>query len=189
MNRRIPVLALAMTALLLSCATTGEFKHTKEFIGSKADFQRSQDPIDNTETYEVYFTLDKPAACIHFSIIVKVFQDEFSQKERVIRSYYTIDRMLDISGYHSKEKLTFTLLGKNFTDQWETRRSQKVCRSQKNPTHIFIPQGVYRIRFYPNTASPFSVYIAAKSNSSIKIWKDYPAALQWVNKMKKTRKK
>jgi len=106
----------------------------------------STDRIDGSSTYEVYFTLEKPADCMTIEIETVFLQKTFPLQRIPKKTYFIIEKKLLLPQLKSSKDSSYTPLGKNFNNDWELFTPVKVCTNKNDPLSV-IDVSEYRIRF------------------------------------------
>lgn len=144
-------LQLLVFAIIL-CTGCGEQireTHTNEeqqYGNTTENTKVSIDRIDNYPTYQVLFTLDKPADCFSIEIDSVYLQKSFPVQKIPARTYFIVEKKLKLPASGKKEEIIYTQLGRNFNSDWDVFSPVKVCSSANDPlSKLDISE--YRIRF------------------------------------------
>jgi hypothetical protein len=106
----------------------------------------SAEKIDGAQTYEVSFTLDKPAACMTIDIESAHLQKSFPVQKVPMRTFFYIEKKLNIQQLKTGTAGNYTQLGRNFNNDWELYSPVKICGNKNEPLST-LDTSEYRIRF------------------------------------------
>jgi len=146
MKKYLPLLFLIL--MFLNCKESVKVDTNRNQIyGNTTDKTKiSADKIDGSQTYEVSFTLDKPAECMTIDIESAYLQKSFPVQKVPKKTYFIVEKKLNIVQAKSKIPVNFTPLGRNFTNDWELYSPVKICSSKNDPLST-LDLSEYRLRF------------------------------------------
>ncbi|MCL2154688.1 MAG: hypothetical protein FWH53_03385 [Leptospirales bacterium] len=125
----------------------------------------SEEKIDNKETYEVSFNVEKPVECIVIEMegayINRVFPNENIPK----RVYFIVEKKLQLQQFKSNAKKYMTI-GKNFSNDWEITSPVSICVSS-NDAFLLLDSSEYRVRFTIFEKIPFYYVLKIRCESKI----------------------
>lgn len=168
----ILILPVCMMAYL-SCSSQKK-DYVYKFQSSKKitapELKESKHKIDAGKTYEIFFTIEKDVQCLRAAVTSATLQDRFTHKSKPIKTFFIIERMIDISGYSgSKEGFEYTEIDRNFDSSWDRKQNITICSSDTDPLKKINSTSVYRIRFcnYLSDESNFNIRINADTKITI----------------------
>jgi hypothetical protein len=146
MNRYL--LILFLIPLFLNCkgAVKDEISQIQTYGNTTENTKISAEKIDGAQTYEIYFTLDKPASCMTIDIESAQLQKSFPVQNIPKRTFFYIEKKLNIQKLKTGSADNFTPLARNFTNDWELYSPVKVCGNKNEPLST-LDTSEYRIRF------------------------------------------
>lgn len=143
-----PAILILLVSFIFRCS--GPVKDTSgqvQTYGNTTDRTGlSAEKIDGSSTYEIYFTLEKPAVCMTIEIETVLLQKSFPLQKIPKTTYFIIEKKLKIPHMKSSHENNYTPLGKNFNNDWEVFSPVKVCTNKNDPLSV-IDTSEYRIRF------------------------------------------
>jgi hypothetical protein len=130
----------------------------------------SSDKIDGSPTYEVHFTLEKPADCISIDIESVFLQKTFPLQKIPKKTYFILEKKIRLPNRKTTDK-SYTPLGRNFNNDWEIFSPVKICTNKNDPLSA-IDASEYRIRFTVFEKSQLYFFVTMQCDSKI-IFSDY----------------
>lgn len=131
------------------------------------------DRIDTGKTYQVFFVINEEEECIKVNVNA-VYMDEAGQSEMSARTFFVIEKAVDISRFgDAKKKLIFTEIGRNFDFSWNRERDALICTSEADPIKK-LKKDIYRIRFTTFRDEEYSYEINIQSENKILIEENRP---------------
>jgi hypothetical protein len=154
--------------LITQCKSSGEISYSnkKSFEGTSST--ESKDKINNGRTYEFLFTIKNNEDCIKISIISEIF-DKVQNRKMHPRTYFIVEKMVDISKFHSEENTMYSEIGRNFDSSWNVDNEIKICSIETDPIKKLKKGDKLRIRFTDFEDSAF-LY-------NINIFSEYPVSI------------
>ncbi len=172
------LLLLFLIPLFLNCKeTVKEDVNRNQTYGNTTELTKvSSVKIDGYQTYEVSFTLDKPAECMTIDIESAYLQKSFPVQKITEKTYFYLEKKLNIPQLTAKSADSFTQIGRNFTNDWELYSPVKVCSSKNDPLST-LDVSEYRIRFTAFEKKQLYYIITITCESKI-IFNDYKPAVK-----------
>lgn len=143
---------------------TKVYAHPNKLDRQSETLSLSAERIENEETYEIYFTLEKESECIKIDIISSAVFNEFTGKRESLRTFFIVEQLMDLARFgDQKMKNFFSEIGRNFDLNWERKRDIALCTDKNDPLEILKSGRVYRIRFsnFQKQRSDFEVRVQA----------------------------
>ncbi len=141
---------IMLVFLTLSAACSQPVKDTFNQIQTSGNTTKntglSNEKIDGSPTYEVFFTLEKPVDCMTINIESASLQKTFPVQKIPKTTYFIIEKKLNMPQYKTKLDNTYTQIGRNFNSEWELYSPVKICSNPGDPLST-INESEYRIRF------------------------------------------
>ncbi|PKL37722.1 MAG: hypothetical protein CVV44_15380 [Spirochaetae bacterium HGW-Spirochaetae-1] len=169
------LISLLVLSVLTACAgagTRGSGDIMSTLNASSGELSPCPDAIDRGKTYQVFFRLEKETRCIRVSVIAQFHPDEFTTKMRVAKTYFTVDRMIDISSFNKKRNSLFTEMGRNFTGTWDQQRDATVCASITDPLQKLDSQSTYRIRIATFEKDNYQFQVIIHADEKVQLMKE-----------------
>lgn len=136
---------------------TEEYQKAYSYSTSTTYATKSNELIDNSTTYQVFFNLDKTAQCIDVSVIAQ------EQNKKRVRCAFIVEYMVDTSSFLNKpSKPVYTELSRNFDINWRFLNVVTICSDKTDPLKRLKP-GSYRIRFTAFRNNYYDFIIEIKS--------------------------
>lgn len=137
----------AVLLILLSCSTatmTGDSNaKTYTFTAHSSQLPKSRERIDQSTTYELYFTIFENVRCIELSVTA---QDKNGKR---VRSAYVLELLIDLSRFPKQPaQPIYTEIAKNFDSNWRFQNKITMCSDMKDPLRR-LSTGTYRLRITP----------------------------------------
>lgn len=134
--------------MFLNCKeSVKEDINQNQTYGNTTEYTKiSAGKIDGAQTYEVSFTLDKPAGCMTIDIESAYLQKSFPVQKIPKKTYFFVEKKLNVTQSKSKILSNFTPLGRNFTNDWELYSPVKICTGKNDPLST-LDVSEYRLRF------------------------------------------
>lgn len=129
----------------------------------------SKDAIDGTKTYEIQFRLKEPADCVKIGINSSYKIDSLPSKTMSARTFFIVERVLDISQFKETKSEIYILMGKNYTTQWEHRPAITICPPEDDPLQRLDSKSLYRIRFSALLGIDFIFTVTINSDTPVEI--------------------
>ncbi len=165
--------------ILLSLKCTEAVKDTtnqNQTYGNTTDKTRvSTEKIDGSATYEISFTLEKPAECITVDVESVYLQKTFPIGKIPKNTYFIVDKKLKLKTLKIKGDKEYTPIGRNFNNDWEIYSPVKICSGRNDPISI-LDVSEYRIRFTAFEKSELYYIITITSESKIVFIENLPPA-------------
>jgi hypothetical protein len=141
-------IVLLFMFLLSKCVSTDRASDLpgNVFSGYSSGTMESKDKIDKWKTFELFFTLDNPEDCIKINIISEIF-DEISNKKIFLKTYFTVEKAVDVSKFSKENAVLYSEMGRNFDYNWTAKQDLEICSSDSDPIKKLNKSGKYRIRF------------------------------------------
>jgi hypothetical protein len=149
-----------------------------EYSRHRTEFTLSSANLDGQQTYEVYFRISKEVDCIEVTLLTHIPVDDFTDRHRVIRTYYLVERLISIRSLPGEEKVESTIMARNYDIQWDTTRTVDICTREDTPLLKLHPSHLYRIRFTPFHEDSFTTFITIKSDCEITFYEKRPEPLE-----------
>jgi hypothetical protein len=164
---------ISVLLTLASCASTGVSMNTASgpgstFSGNTADAIESFEKIDNWKTFETFFILNQPEDCIKISINSEIF-DELESKKIFLKTYYIIEKAVDVSKFRKENTILFSELGRNFDYNWTAKQELTICSIDSDPIKRLDRTNKIRIRFTTFKENSFKYTIIINSKYPINI--------------------
>ncbi len=164
---------MAVTLLmagLFSCASgqqEREFSHSLVRQIDRDTAVTTDKRIDGAMTYLFNFRIKGNPDCIKVGIQAVYNTDTLPTKKLPAKVYFIVEKTTDISRFKLEQKELFTLLGQNFTTQWDQQPSIIICDSDNDPLLSLNPGDRYRIRYSALSDKAFSFTVTVRSDSEI----------------------
>ncbi len=165
--------------ILLSLKCTEAVKDTSsqnQTYGNTTDKTRlSAEKIDGSVTYEISFTLEKPADCISVDIESVYLQKTFPIQKVPKNTLFIVEKKLKLKGLKIKADQEYTPIGRNFNNDWEIYSPVKICTGNEPLSALDVSE--YRIRFTAFEKAELYYNITITSESKI-IFTEYTPAVK-----------
>jgi len=158
---------LLLTVLLsLNCSkTVKEDINQNQTYGNSTEYTKvSSEKIDKSQTYEITFTLDKPADCMTIDIQSVYLNKSFPMQKVPKRTFFIVEKKLNLPQFKLGADKAYTPMGRNFNNDWELYSPVKICTNKNDPiSKLDISE--YRIRFtaFEKTGLYYIVNITCES--------------------------
>lgn len=168
MKSNISAIIVILT-LLVSVSCKEQVKDTsapEQVYGNSTEYTKSSaDRIDGSPTYEVSFTLDKPAGCMTVEIESAVLQKSFPVERIPKRTFFIVEKKLNLPHLKLKEML-YTPIGRNFNNEWDLYSPVKICTGTDDPVSR-LDASEYRVRFSVFEKSDFYYRLTVTCDSKV----------------------
>jgi len=190
MRKIFTVLLLSTALLAISCAGSDKKGpgNARIFTGSSRNMTRAAESIDGYVTRELFFTLSKKVNCITVKATAEYTPYQFAKEKKIARTFFILERLVDLSRYGQKNARVFTELGRNFSDRWGRQRSVTVCTSLRLPLQRIDSKSVYRIRFTTFLKGTFDYTITVFSDTPVRFFNTLKEVSASSNKKPETKK-
>jgi len=170
-------LSLMLILLLLGCKeAVKENSDQNQTYGNSTEYTKlSSEKIDGSRTFEVNFTLEKPAGCMTIDIESVYLQKSFPVQKVPEKTFFIVEKKLNLPHLNLKEDKSYTPIGRNFNNDWEQYFPVKICSSKNDPISA-LDQSVFRIRFTVFEKTDFYYIITIICESRIKFLEYTPPA-------------
>ncbi len=136
------------------------------FSSTTENTKPSTEKIDDSETFEIIFTLEKPADCISVEIESVSLQKTFPVQKTPRKTFFIVEKKLSLPGLKLKPDRQFIAIGRNFNNNWETFSPAKICSNINDPISR-LDLSEYRIRFTIFEKTEFYYIITISSQSKV----------------------
>jgi hypothetical protein len=177
-NRKIKTMKKICITLLIiifflkcSGSVKDDASQHQTYGNSTENTKVSSEKIDGSNTFEVYFTLDKPAECMSVVMETVYLQKIFPLQKIPKKTYFIVEKKLKLPQFKSNIEKQYTPLGRNFNNDWELYSPVKICTNKNDPLSV-IDVSEYRIRFTSFEKSQLYYILTISCESKI-IFKDY----------------
>ncbi len=167
------LIAIVLHAALISCATAKKeisYSRKKAYTGVTNPSLESKKTIDRGKTYLIYFKLKEKDKCVKFSIHSRVPIESVGEKEKIVKTYFIVEKRIDISSFYREEdtsaKYTYSEIGRNFDHVWNRKQQLTICTVPGDPIKKF-DTGIFRVRFTTFTDEDFRFKIILYSNKEV----------------------
>lgn len=167
------LIAIVLHAALFSCASVKReisYSQKKAYTGVTNPSLESKKTIDRGKTYMVYFKLKEKDKCVKFSIHSRVPIESVGEKEKVVKTYFIVEKRIDISRFYREEdtstQYTYSEIGRNFDHVWNRKQQLTICTVPGDPIKKF-DTGIFRVRFTTFTNEEFRFKIILYSNKAV----------------------
>jgi len=169
-------LLIFLTFLSMECFTPVKdtFNQIQTFGDTTKNTKISDEKIDGSPTYEVSFTLEKPADCMTIEIDSAYLQKTFPVQKIPKNTFFIIEKKLKLANYKLKSDNTFTPIGRNFNNDWELYSPVKICSNVNDPLST-INVSDYRIRFSAFEQAELYYIITITCESKVIFFENRPA--------------
>lgn len=175
--RRIS-LFLLFILLLLNCteAVKDNPNQNQTQGNSTENTNLSSEKIDGSRTFEVDFTLEKPADCMTIDIESVYLQKSFPVQRITKKTFFIVEKKLNLPQLKIKADKSYTPIGRNFNNDWELYSPVKICTGKNDPISK-LDVSEYRIRFTIFEKTDFYYVITVTCESKI-IFIEYTPAVK-----------
>lgn len=136
------------------------------FSDSSAALKKSSDTIDKGITYEISFSLAESVECITVDLQAVQVQSTFPPDRIPQKTYFIIEKLIDIKRYRSKTDYTYSPMARNYNNEWETFYPVKICGLKDDPLSK-LDSSTYRVRFTVFDPEPVVFMITVTSDAEI----------------------
>jgi len=145
--RNLTLLVLFML-LLINCkeAVKNNSSNIQTYGNSTEYTLLSSEKIDSGRTFEVRFTLDKPAECMTIDIESVYVYKTFPMQRIPERTFFIVEKKLNFPGLKIGKGKDYTQIGRNYNSDWEIYSPVKICSGRNDPLSQ-LDASEYRIRF------------------------------------------
>jgi hypothetical protein len=86
---------------------------------------------------------------------------KFAKQEKASTVYFIVERMIGISSFRKNEKSVYSVMGRNFDNEWAKNKEIKICDSGKDPLLKVDKSSLYRLKFtaFRSEATGFRIKI------------------------------
>jgi hypothetical protein len=171
----MPVLNFLIFSIVFCHSAPGvnEFNNRNFLKGITSRKIEIEEKIDTGKTYEVFFTISEKEECIKINVNA-VYMDETTQNEASAKTFFIVEKALDISRFgDSKKKVLFAELGRNFDFSWNRERDVLICSSDSDPIKK-LKKDIYRIRFTAFRDQDFNYEVNVFSKKKLLVEENYP---------------
>jgi len=187
------IIILTIIIILSSCSTSGNrYGKNYNYNSSSKNLTVSTDKIDKYKTYEIYFTFPQKIECATLSISSKYISDRIDNKKKLIKTYFILERMIDIRNFNKNKSYSFTELERNFDLEWKRKHLIIICNKREDPIYKLQPGYLYRIRFtaFLNRETEFIISLTSpRKVTYFKTFDDYRLTLKKESKVQNQNKK
>jgi hypothetical protein len=164
-----------LSLFILHCASAEKSVSGNNSVlkGNSSKEAESADKIDNSKTFELFFTLDNDEDCISVGLNSEAY-DEVLNKYIQLKNFYIVEKSIDISRFNSAKKSMFTEIGRNYDFNWNTRQKIEICSSGTDPIKTLNKNDNFRIRFTVFKDINFKYDIIISSGHKVKIMERNP---------------
>lgn len=164
-------LLLSVILLISGCSGMGkrngdEAGNSYSFSDSSTALKRSTDTIDKSITYEIFFSLAESVECITVDLQAVQVQSTFPPDRIPEKTYFIIEKLIDIKRYRSKTDYTYSPMARNYNNDWETFYPVKICGLKDDPLSK-LDASTYRVRFTVFDPAPVIFMITVNSDAEI----------------------
>jgi len=161
-------LSLLLILLLIGCkqAVKDTSGQNQTYGNTTENTKLSSEKIDNSRTFEINFTLEKPADCMTIDIESVYLQKSFPVERISKKTYFIIEKKLNLPQLKLKADKSYTPMGRNFNNDWELYSPVKICSSNGDPISN-LDLSEYRIRFTTFEKTDFYYIITVTCESKI----------------------
>ena len=156
---------------ILNCSSGQQFREYDNIITKEIPVNNgklSSQSIEKEKTFEITLKLKEPTDCIKIAIASKYYSDTLPQKEKTAKTYFIIERRIDLSQFRVRRKKKFySEIAKNYNTQWKYKQYITVCSSENEPLKKLRKDSPYRIRF--TTLSKKQCWFTIKIHSDVEI--------------------
>jgi hypothetical protein len=161
-------IVLLIFIFLMQCRSIDKsaYKNNNIFKGDSIREIESKEKIDNWKTYEIFFTLNGNEDCIKLNLSSDIY-DAVINKNTTIKTYFIVEKAIDISKFSLDKKSMFSEIGRNYDYNWNTKQEFDVCSSKSDPIKTLNKNNNFRIRFTVFKDINFKYAINIFSNQSV----------------------
>jgi hypothetical protein len=149
------------------------FENNNIFNGNSSTENESKDKIDNEKTFELFFILDDNEECMAINISLESY-DETLNKYTKIKTFFIVEKLIDISKFNPDKKSIFSEISRNYDYNWNTKQKIEICSSTTDPIKILNKNNNFRIRFTVFKNINFKYEIIISSKHPVKITEKNP---------------
>ena len=125
----------------------------------------SEEKIDNRETYEVNFNIEKPVECLIIDMEGTFLNKTFPNENTPKRVYFIVEKKLQLQQFKTNVK-KYTVIGKNFNNDWEIISPVNICVN-RNDAFLSLDASEYRVRFTIFEKIPFYYILKIRCESKV----------------------
>jgi hypothetical protein len=144
------------------------------FNGNSSKEIESREKIDNWKTFELFFTLNDDEECITINMSSASF-DEILNKYMQIKTFFIVEKAIDISKFSPDKKIMFSETGKNYDFNWNTKQKIEICSSATDPIKTLKKNNTFKLRFTAFRDINFKYEIIISSMHPVIITEKIPA--------------
>jgi hypothetical protein len=162
------LLSLILLLFLISCKeAVKDSSSQNQTFGNSTEYTRlSEDRIDGSRTFELIFTLDKPADCMTIDIESVFVQKSFPIERVPKKTFFIIEKKLNLPQFNLKKNNLYISMGRNFNNDWDLYSPVKICGSKSDPiSNLDLSQ--FRIRFSTFEKTDFYYVITITCESKV----------------------
>lgn len=165
--RRISLFLLFILLLLNCKESVKDNLNQNQTQGNSTEYTKlSSEKIDGSRTFEVNFTLEKPADCMTIDIESVYLQKSFPVQRISKKTFFIVEKKLNLPQLKIKEDKSYTPIGRNFNNDWEIYSPVKICTGKNDPLSK-LDVSEYRIRFTTFEKTDFYYVITVTCESKI----------------------
>lgn len=172
-NNSVKNICLLLSVIIFFTGCSGMGKKDGDDSGNRYSFsdsstalKRSSESIDKGVTYEIFFSLADSVECITVDLQAVQVQSTFPPDRIPQKTYFIVEKLIDITRYRSAINYTFSPMARNFNNEWETFSPVKICGLKNDPLSK-LDSSTYRVRFTVFDPAPVLFMITVTSDSEI----------------------
>ena len=154
--------------LFLNCTSTVKVnpEQNQTYGNTTGNTKISTEKIEGSPTYEITFTLEKPADCMTIDMESVYLQKTFPVQKVPKNTFFIIEKKLKLPGVKFKNDKNYTPMGRNFNNDWEIYSPVKICSGKNDPLSK-LDVSEYRIRFTVIEKTEFYYIVTISSETKI----------------------
>lgn len=168
--RNLKSIILIILFFLIQCTSSEKpaYNNKNSYNNTTQKAFESDDKIDRWKTYEIFFKLSKDEECININLSSQIF-DEAINKNINFKTYFIVEKAVDISKFISDKKIVYSEIGNNFDNSWNTKQEIEIRSSEMDPIKKLKNSSTYRIRFttFRDLNFNFSILIFSKNSITL----------------------
>jgi hypothetical protein len=175
--RRISLFILFILLLLNCKESVKDNMNQNQTQGNSTEYTKlSSEKIDGSRTFEVSFTLEKPAECMTIDVESVYLQKSFPVQRIAKKTFFIVEKKLNLPQLKIKSDKSYTPIGRNFNNDWELYSPVKICTVKNDPISK-LDVSEYRIRFTAFEKTDFYYVITVTCESKV-IFIEYTPAVK-----------
>lgn len=175
------ILVSSLFPALISCAgdtvKADKNENIHEYINSTKNLELSRDKLEESQAYEIYFTLDRTVECMSIALETVTVPVDVARDSVPVKSFFIVEKVMNVITASDKTQKAFIQLGRNYNSQWEVHNPLKICGNINDPVSR-LDKSLFRVRFTTFDTNPVYLTITVFTDANVYFGTDPAVLLQ-----------